>query len=124
MHQNNSELIIGLFPDLFDEGFTFECGSGWGDLILNVCVSVRDYCEKEGIPPLKFSQIKEKFGLLRIYIGGHPTIEVYRTIDKYESMSGSVCEFCGEPGSRTDYSKKSWIKTLCDKHKEDWYNSK
>jgi hypothetical protein len=81
---------------------------------------------------VKFSQIKEKFGTLRIYT------EVYnvhtpeeaakfskKDIEDYhkrfrgyvdgavsfaECMSGNTCEYCGEAGQ---LSTKGWWKTLC-----------
>ena len=33
-------------------------------------------------------------------------------VDKYQSMSGSVCENCGQPGELD--TSHFWVKTLCD----------
>ena len=88
-------------------------------------------------PGYKVAQVKEKFGLLRVYIDGTP-IQVDATgpdgshlrfsvndtatgdnwrdiqafVNTYEGMSASICEYCGNPG-RLDRSRY-WLKTLCD----------
>lgn len=58
-------------------------------------------------------QVKEKFGGLRFYINEAPE-EVWQLIDKYEKLSQSTCERCGEPGS---LNRTGWWKTLCENHR-------
>jgi membrane-bound lytic murein transglycosylase D len=60
------------------------------------------------------SQIKEKFGELRIYTGALDAAvadQVYKIIDEAEIESGRTCEWCGNPGK---VRGGGWIKTLCD----------
>ena len=64
-------------------------------------------------------QIKEKFGGLRFYIHGETEAMVDK-IDEYEDKSFEICEKCGEPGIPKG---RRWIKTLCDKHHEE-FNSR
>lgn len=66
-------------------------------------------------PPIQFTQIKEKYGSLRVYTNYHDeTIESY--IDFAELMSSTTCEICGAPGT---INNKGWLKTRCEKHKEN-----
>ena len=59
-------------------------------------------------------QIKEKYGGLRIYVGGAPK-SVHQLIDKYEELSYSYCQICGKPGKVYD---NGWIMVLCPYHAE------
>ena len=67
---------------------------------------------------IQYEQIKEKFGALRVYtygINADTSDEVRAIINKYESLSLTVCEVCGAPGQlRTG----GWLKVLCDEHSE------
>lgn len=83
-------------------------GKGWQGLINNL------YDAKP--KSVNVLQVKEKYAQLRFYIS--PAPEWYHDlIDYYEHKSGTICEWCGEPGKiRNDLS---WILTLCD----DCYNN-
>jgi len=66
---------------------------------------------REIVPQLCFTQIKEKFGTLRVYTrGGDEYCE--GVISMATSMSAITCEECGMPGKKTGIG---WITTLCDK---------
>ena len=56
------------------------------------------------------STVKEKYGGLRIYVGGIDD-ETQDFLDAIEEKSFTVCEFCGKPGKPRN---SGWIKTLCD----------
>jgi len=63
----------------------------------------------EEIKQVTVDQVKEKFGTLRFYYtGGDEYIRGMVTMA--ESMSGTTCESCGNPGERTG---GGWIKTTC-----------
>ena len=91
-----------------------ECGDGWFDVIHNLCKELNElYLSKNKNPDDIFVlQVKEKYGGLRFYTNG--LIEGgYEIISKYENLSETTCEICGEIGKiRGDY----WLKCLCDKH--------
>lgn len=88
------------------ELFGVECGPGWRKII----EPLMERCLREGVA---ITQIKEKFGGLRFYVGS-ANDELFDAIDAAEKESLKTCEQCGEPGIlRTD---KSWFQTLCDKH--------
>jgi hypothetical protein len=82
-------------------------GPGWSNLIDEV------FNRLEKFPDSYISQIKEKWGRLRIYVYGvdEATLEF---IDWIEERSGTICEVCGEPGELRD---GGWIVCRCDKHK-------
>jgi hypothetical protein len=60
-------------------------------------------------PGYQTVQVKEKFGLLRVYISGSQ--EAQEAIYQYEEYSGKVCENCGQPGK---LRLGGWVRTLCD----------
>jgi hypothetical protein len=84
-------------------------GDGWYKLIDKCCSSIVTYCKKKGIEYPEFTQVKEKFGTLRIYTNG-----VDNTIDSIislaERVSAKTCECCGKPGKM---SKGNWKEVLC-----------
>lgn len=67
-------------------------------------------------PPtqLVFTQIKEKFGTLRVYSSGGDEF-CSGVIAMAESMSAITCEDCGVPGKARE---GGWIRTLCDSCEE------
>ncbi len=60
---------------------------------------------------IEATQVKEKFGTLRIYTN-HGTDEIYDEINTAEELSATTCEGCGSRGKRRT---GSWIRTLCDR---------
>lgn len=89
--------------------YFFNVGDGWLPLIKKLIQDCIDLGWDKQI-----CQVKEKFGGLRFYINSAET-EVFKLISKAENDSYSICEECGVPGTP---NKKGWIKTLCEKHKE------
>jgi hypothetical protein len=127
------------YPDLFSNkdksprescmAWGIECNLGWHDLLSAVCwrifqhekniaerIRIRNEAGKENdqsdleYVPVKFDQIKEKFGGIRIYYsGGDDYIE--GVISLADEMSYKICEVCGNSGKP---NKGGWITTLCD----------
>lgn len=107
-----------------------DCGNGWHDLISCLCWMIRQHENnkkwrkkylEENEPerlkqepeyfPVKFDQIKEKYGGLRAYFSGGDDY-VKGLVSMAEAMSYKICEVCGEQGSP---NKGGWITTLCEK---------
>ncbi|QGT82820.1 hypothetical protein [Pseudomonas coronafaciens] len=87
------------------------CGDGWFMLLEKLCDDIQAHIEEQQIPQVEFSQIKEKFGELRVYYSrGDQRVE--ELINGAEIASKITCENCGNIGEvqRTRYG---WIKTLC-----------
>jgi hypothetical protein len=91
----------------------FGVGEGWFELLKNLIDELISLgWDRHMI------QSKEKFGGLNFYIK-EPSQEMREVILTYEQISYTVCEDCGEEGSRRG---DGWIKTLCDKHAEEIEN--
>ena len=91
-------------------------GKGWSDILANAFKRIAVAFDKAGADFSEFSvsQIKEKFGALRIYVGALDADiadKVYKIIDDAEVESERTCEWCGSPGKARG---GGWIKTLCD----------
>ena len=59
---------------------------------------------------LQITQIKEKFGTLRIYVS-HGTNDLHKVIDRYEHLSYNTCINCGKPA---EYISNGWISPYCE----------
>jgi len=79
-------------------------GPGWHGLI----EAAYKRLKKEDVIVL---QVKEKFGGLRIYVGGASS-ETHDFIESLEAQSYHICEFCGDPGKTRNLG---WTFTLCEK---------
>jgi len=66
-----------------------------------------------------FSQIKQKFGSLRVY--GQYIPEVQKIIDSAELLCNNTCEFCGRQGT-SHIMVKGWVRNLCGTCKEEKKN--
>ena len=112
--------LIKLYPEFFPENFCFEHCDGWLWIVDDLCNTLRFLLEGHPTCDFKFTQIKEKFGSIRVYfkfetddVFNHDLI--YDAMAKAEEKSSVTCEVCGEPG--THMSPKGWIKVRCDAHK-------
>lgn len=102
------------YPDLFafrtepysPMAFGIECGSGWAGIIRGLC-RILDGRESN----VRFTQIKEKWGTLRIYAQHGDDGFVDGAIRMAEEASAHICEVCGRPG---EVRRGGWISTLCD----------
>lgn len=94
-----------------------ECGPGWHDLLDRMCARIRTAVRSGGT--FRFSQIKEKYGILRVYWSGRlspkATIQVEEAIALAEARSATCCEVCGAPGR---LHSDGWLTTRCAMHAE------
>lgn len=91
-------------------GFDGTVGEGWIPLLDRLASDLVDMGWNRDL-----SQVKEKFGVLRFYIGGCDNWDaLHERIVSAEVESGKTCENCGAPGRRRGPPKRSWLKTLCD----------
>lgn len=86
--------------------FGCECGEGWLEIIKAVCRLIDG---RDSDPA--FTQIKEKWGTLRIYHDSADDPFVDGVIRMAEEMSSHTCERCGHPGRGRG---GGWLVTLCD----------
>ena len=136
MDQELQNQLFEKYPDLFSNkdkdimsscmGWGIEAGNGWYDIISSVCWMIKqhednvkwqtEYKQKtepdyqSDYFPVKFDQVKEKYGGLRLYFsGGDEYVE--GLVSMGEAMSYKICEVCGNKGKPNE---GGWISTLCD----------
>jgi hypothetical protein len=96
---------------------TLDHGDGWLDIVDRL-----DRAITELVPDYQITQVKEKFGGLRYYIGSVPADrfdEVHRLISEAEAESLQTCEKCGSREGVTTSSGGYWIRTLCPEHRAE-----
>jgi len=144
MKQELQQQLYDKYPELFSNkdksimescmGWGIECGDGWYDILSSLCWMIKqqednirsqtEYKQQKDATytsdyyPVKFDQIKEKFGGLRVYFTGGDSY-IQGLVSMAESFSYKICEVCGERGKP---NKGGWISTLCDKcrNKDQW----
>jgi hypothetical protein len=96
--------------------FGFEVGEGWYDLIdrmLNklepIAIASNKKYKNTHECSFVLSQVKEKFGILRVYTSYHED-DARDVISDAEIESGKICEVCGKPGRIVG---KGWWSTRC-----------
>ena len=83
-------------------------GDGWFGLLKKLCDEIAASLDGEDF---YFTQIKEKFGELRIGCEGGNE-KVGELIEAAEERSTTVCELCGAPGE-IGFVRPGWVQTLC-----------
>lgn len=87
-------------PDL---SWCHSVGPGWHPLVL----MLEKIAEMHGFP---ITQVKEKFGTLRVYHGGAEWFG--KLVDECEYASTNICEDCGAPGVTKNV--RGWVRTVCE----------
>lgn len=100
------------------ELFGYECKEGWLPLIEKAKDAVDKWNEEhkddKDFTKLEFTQVKEKWGLLCIYLNYYPD-GFFEFLSKLEKESASICEACGKKEDRILTSKvHGWYMSLCD----------
>lgn len=141
MRQDYDEMLVRRYPNLYRDRYAgmqqtcmcwgFDCGDGWFHVIdeaskkleaeiLKLPKEDRQYCCA--------SQVKEKYGTLRLYMTGS-TSRMERIISKASRKSAKTCETCGSRG--TLRINGGWYFTACKEHSEGclsaysrWYRIK
>jgi len=122
LNTENTQYLLNTYPDLYAKHvlpmtqtcmcWGFDTGDGWLDLLDKLSAELQAYADKHGVE-IRAEQVKEKYGTLRFYVDD-TTDEVQAIIDKYEILSETTCEVCGEAGKLyTD----GWYSVRCDEHK-------
>lgn len=135
MNDSLSKELYDKYPSLFSlkdnnrepiGAYGIECDDGWYDILSSICFMVEQHERNiEGnnkyrvsqnqnpinYEPFQFTQIKEKFGGLRVYSNGGDDY-TRGLIGMAECWSYKTCEICGNKGQTT---KHGWLKTICEK---------
>lgn len=89
--------------------FGCECGDGWYSLLDALCETLTEHASELGRLPPEATQIKEKYGTLRFYVGGGGDKFDDGAISMAEDLSARICEVTGAPG--VECVKGGWYAT-------------
>ena len=89
----------------------WECGKGWWPLIEIVAAAIDSFNASHPESPVEVSQIKQKFGGLRIYHYNAPE-DIRQLIDEAIEASWHTCERCGASEGVTT-NQEGYRLTLC-----------
>lgn len=106
-HEKRVEQLRQEFAEAFSECFDcsiLDFAPGWYEIIE---ATIRSGFLSLG-DRFRIRQVKEKFGLLRIY--SNADIDL---LDEAEDESASCCMFCGDAAASIE--RQGWISTLCSK---------
>jgi len=129
MTEHWEKKLIEEFPDFFRMhggdphvtcmAFGVCVEQGWFPLLFMLCEKIREEARRDPSVDFRFEQIKEKFGLLRIYgAGGNQAI--YDLISGAEGDSSKVCERCGSTDEVEQLpTQTGWLKTHCKSCREE-----
>lgn len=91
--------------------FGIECEAGWYQLLIPILEYIVKYNSEHEDSKISITQIKEKYGELRVYVD-HGTSELFDMIEDATDKSLEICEVCGKPGKLRDI--RGWLYTRCD----------
>ncbi len=119
MTDEHIQQLIQSYPHLFPDSCAevISVGDGWYHLIDVFCAKLMKYLydmSGEALPEVYIVQVKEKFGVLRIYTEGYWDYNTTQLAIDAERESADICERCSEAG--TLYERRKWLKTLCEEH--------
>lgn len=137
MKEELDKLLCEKYPKIFKDRHapmteTAMCwgvgvGDGWYQILDSLCGQIQHhidwkqeqkekYGRGEGCHQVVATQVKEKFGGLRFYYDGGDDY-ISGLVSMAESWADHTCEECGAPGK---LRHGNWIRTLCDKHEEEY----
>ena len=120
MRKELDDKLVKKYPKIFKDRnadmketamcWGFDHDDGWFWLIDNLCESIQGYIDRNDVPQVVATQVKEKFGSLRFYYeGGNDLID--GMVWLVEDMSYNICEICGS--TKNVGVTSGWIKTVC-----------
>jgi len=118
--------LVAAYPTLFNQEFRGqvltpgwpEVDDGWRELLEVAASRIAAALAADPSGSLTISQIKSKYGTLRLYydVRGRPETEaaIAEAVDLAEARSACTCETCGAEGRLFDDG--GWFVTACDAH--------
>ena len=106
---------MAYMPNGVADEHLFDCiGEGWHTLVDSFKFAVDWDTKHNNMPPVVITQVKEKFGELRIYYnGGDSRTDAYATFASL--VSQRMCEDCGSPAKTRDQGGR-YFRTVCEDH--------
>ena len=87
-------------------------GDGWFDLLRDACLKIKIHCDLRPELSFSFTQIKEKFGQLRIYTSAADET-IHHIVRQVEDESADVCEICGSREGAEVRDRRGWLSCRC-----------
>jgi hypothetical protein len=114
MSPDNVKYLRDNHPNLFLRLESIDVGDGWFNLLRATLSTIA--WETKNMPSelqssIHLTQVKEKFGGIRIYFN-HTTPYIDGVIALAYTLSNITCEDCGLQGAQRNI--KGWICTACD----------
>jgi hypothetical protein len=117
MSQDITKKLFEKYPEQFSKylrGRTIETPPGWDTVIENYVGTLVSL-----FPKIRFTQIKEKFGVLRSYYTHDYSQNVGKAIDgitsTYEIITESMCDTCGT-FENVSPDSGHWMRYTCNEH--------
>lgn len=88
-----------------------EVGDGWFELLAKSFGDIERAAQSSGVDAAHLVQVKEKFGLLRIYVQGPSHDAIDDVLQRAEQASTVICEACGRNGNLV--SDIGWLRVRC-----------
>ena len=116
-----------VWTDKIDEEYDYsyinglgDLPNGWERLFLLFCKHLKEELDKfDFTNKFRFSQIKEKYGSMRLYNNGYPRDSRVSELGYiFEHLSTYICEYCGEPAK---YETPGWITEECESCYKEHY---
>lgn len=112
----------GRYPELFRHlrtdpmsvplGRGIEVEDGWFDLIDRLCRDLTEELGRNPDPDFCLEQVKQKFGVLRVYTAATANLRIAERIAAAVEESRTTCEVCGATGA-TLVTRKGTMQTRC-----------
>lgn len=109
MRQELEERLRDRYPPLFRDlradtdvsplSRGIEVRDGWFDLLDRLCLAINAALVMKPDPAFEFRQIKEKFGVLRVYATRTTDSWITFLLDAVRDESKTICENCGAGGA-------------------------
>jgi hypothetical protein len=97
-----------------------ECFRGWQPILARMLERLEAAAAQQPAAfrrRLEVKGIREKFGVLSVYLSEVPTADVQAILDEAHAAAMVTCEMCGAPGRMAD--RHGWMSVKCGAH-ENW----
>ena len=110
--------LLQRHPQLFGRAYP-SVGDGWRDLLERALARMAKIVAGERGARVQISQVKEKFGTLRLYydesgLSDSASAEIEEAVELAEARSACTCDLCGSEGRLQ--STGIWLSTRCRAH--------
>lgn len=100
-------------PPAVPIGRGIETDDGWYELIDRLCCRLDEELARTPDPTFAFEQVKQKFGVLRVYATPTAKARLAELITEAAGESRTTCEPCGASGA-TLVTHVGRMRTLCE----------